>query len=186
VEGWGVDALLAPDVSSRMAPAPASVGIALLRRAGVEPGRPVIGLSLTAVDSDLGDRMMAATVAVMERHPDAQFCFIPMSRHPYVPAHNDLLLAQRLWRARPELRILDGEHHPAATLSAFGELDAAICMRYHSLLFAHRSGARIIPLVYAEKCRRWLEAHDISPVGPTPAAITDALAELLPAARLAS
>jgi polysaccharide pyruvyl transferase WcaK-like protein len=186
VKGWGLDAVLTPDLSSRMAPAPASVGVGLLRQAGIEPGRPVIGLSLTAVDSGLGDRVLAATAAVMERYPEAQFCFIPMSRHPFVPRHNDVLLAQRLRQARPELRILGGDHHPGAILSAFGALDAAICMRYHSLLFARRSGVLMVPVVYAEKCRRWLEAHDIAPVAPTAAAITDALAEVLPAARLAS
>ena len=186
VKGWGLNAVLTPDLSSRMAPAPASVGVGLLGQAGIERGRPVIGLCLTAVDSDLGDRVLAATAAVMERHPDAQFCFIPMSRHPFVPRHNDLLLAQRLRHARPELRILGGDHHPAAILSAFGALDAAICMRYHSLLFARRSDVSMVPVVYAEKSRRWLEAHDIAPVGPTAAAITDALAEVLPAARLAS
>lgn len=186
LEAWGVNADVEPDLSARMVSAPASVGLGLLRDAGIEPDRPVVGLALTAVNDRMAGRAMAAVAAAMERHPGLQFCFIPMSQHPFVSRQNDLLLARRLRRMRPELRILGGNHHPGAILAVFGALDAAVCMRYHSLLFAHRSGVPIIPIPYADKCRRWLAAHHLASTHPTATAIVDALSDLLPAARLAS
>ncbi|MDQ2941697.1 MAG: polysaccharide pyruvyl transferase family protein [Chloroflexota bacterium] len=187
LEGWGVGVVdVEPDLSERMVPAAPSVGVRLLRESGIEPGRPVVGLSLTAVNDRMVGPILATIAVAMERHPGVQFCFIPMSQHPFVSRHNDLVLAQRLRRLRPELRIIEGDRHPAAILAVFGALDIAVCMRYHSLLFAHRCGVPIIPIAYADKCRRWLEAHDMAPMHPTPTAIADALAHLVPAARLAS
>jgi polysaccharide pyruvyl transferase WcaK-like protein len=116
----------------------------------------------------------------MDAMPDAQFCFLPMSRHPVVPAHDDLQLAQRIRRARPRLKILGGNPHPAAILAAYAQLSGIVAMRYHAMLFAERAGIPLVPLVYAEKNQRWLgergmQAPPITSVSVA-AALRDAVA----------
>jgi hypothetical protein len=69
-----------------------------------------------------------------------------MSQHPFVPAHNDLLLGRRLQLRSPRLAILEGSLRPEEVMAVFGSLSAAVCMRYHSLLFAARAGTPIIPV----------------------------------------
>jgi len=62
------------------------------------------------------------------------------------------------------MRVLDGWYHPADVLSLFGHLKAAVCMRYHSLLFADRMKTPVIPVAYAEKCQDWLNAAGVEAV----------------------
>jgi polysaccharide pyruvyl transferase WcaK-like protein len=89
--------------------------------------------------------------------PQVQFCFVPMSQHPKVSHHNDLLLGRRLQADVPRLAVLEAWHHPSDMLALFSHFTVAVCMRYHSLLFAQRAGAAIVPVPYAEKCESWLE-----------------------------
>jgi polysaccharide pyruvyl transferase WcaK-like protein len=175
LEGWGIDASVVEDLSARMPPAAAGVGRALLRAAGADDKRPVVGLCLTAVNEAVATRAAEATVSLMRRHPEIEFCFIPMSQHPWVARHNDLVLARRLQASWPAMRIVEGAHHPSAILSLFGVLDAVVGMRYHSLLFAERTGVPLVPLTYAEKCDAWLAERGLRAVAPTPAALARAL-----------
>jgi polysaccharide pyruvyl transferase WcaK-like protein len=161
LEGWNVHAHLGPDLSAWMPMAPIEAGRRLLRAAGVDTHLPVVGLALAGVRPDLADAALDAVAASMDALPDTQFCFIPMSRHPRVPTHDDLRLARRLQAGRPRLAILEGSHHPADVLSAFEQLSAVISMRYHGMLFAERVGVPLVPLVYAEKNVRWLDEHGL-------------------------
>jgi polysaccharide pyruvyl transferase WcaK-like protein len=156
VREWGVSAHVAPDLSCWMPAAEAGVGRQLLESAGMDLDQPMVGLALTAVRSELADAVAEAACAAMDAMPDAQFCFVPMSRHPVVPGHDDLQLAERIRQARPRLRILGGNPHPAAVLAAYAQLSGMVAMRYHAMLFAERAGIPLVPLVYAEKNRRWL------------------------------
>lgn len=183
---WGIDASIGLDASALMAAAPARVGRALLRGAGVDDKRPVVGLCLTAVDEAVGEPAEAAVLALMRRHPELEFCFVPMSQHPYLEAHNDLVLARRLQALWPSLRIVEGSHHPSAVLSLFGSLDAVVGMRYHSLLFAERAGVPLIPISYAAKCDAWLAERGLRAVPATATALSRALARVLPARSKAS
>ena len=175
LEGWGVRATLGPDLSDWMPMPAAEDGRQLLREAGIDPRFPVVGVALAGVRPHLADAALAAVAKAMVALPDAQFCFIPMSRHPHVAAHDDLRLARRLREARPRLAIVEGDHHPAVVLSAFGQLSAVISMRYHGMLFADRVGVPLVPLVYAEKNVRWLDEHGLAAVPPEPEAVTAAL-----------
>lgn len=186
LRGWGVDAAVGPDLSAWLPPAPPAVGAALLRSAGIDPRRPIVGLSLTAVNPEVARATSDAVTEVMATFPEVQFCFIPMSQHPFVSRHNDLALARRLQARQPRLRVLDGTPHPAQVLSVFGHLEAAVCMRYHSLLFAARAGVPIIPIVYADKCRTWLAERGEAPVEPTAAALADHIRRAVPERRAAS
>lgn len=183
---WGVDAAVGPDLSAWLPAAPSGVGAALLRSAGVDPRRPIVGLSLTALNPDVARATSDALMEVMDEFPEVQFCFIPMSQHPFVSRHNDLALARRLQARQPRLRVLEGTPHPAQVLSVFGHLEAAVCMRYHSLLFAARAGVPIIPIAYADKCRTWLAERGEAPVDPTAAVLADHIRRAVPERRAAS
>ncbi|MEX0626202.1 MAG: polysaccharide pyruvyl transferase family protein [Chloroflexota bacterium] len=186
VREWGFDVVASDDLSAHMPAAPAAIGRGLLRTAGVGEGRKVVGLCLTAVNDAITDRVSAAVLAAMRRHPEMEFCFIPMSQHPYLEGHNDLVLARRLQASWPGLRIVEGAHHPSALLSLFGSLDAVVGMRYHSLLFAERAGVPLVPLSYAAKSDAWLAERRLRAVPATVAGLSRALARILPARSRAS
>ena len=142
----GVRANLAPDLSARMPAAPPVAGRALLRSAGLDPGRQIVGLALTAVNPSLTDAVLDA--ATMDAVPDVEFCFIETAMSAW--RRDDRFLAGRLQRRRSRLAILDTSVHPAQVLSAFGALSAVVAMRYHAMLFAERAGVPLVPVVYAE------------------------------------
>ena len=183
---WGIDAEVTEDLSARMAPTPARIGRSLLRASGLDGREPVIGLCLTAVDEGMGRAAAAAVTDLAAGHPGLQLCFIPMSQHPFVGHHNDLLLARSLQAAVPRLKVVEGSHHPAAILSLFGTLDAVIAMRYHAYLFADRAKVPLVPITYADKCAAWLEERGMLAAEPTADALARALDALLPAERRAS
>jgi polysaccharide pyruvyl transferase WcaK-like protein len=173
----GIDAQVWPDLSALVPSAGRTAGVAALRALGLDPERrPVIGLCLTAVDASLADRVVEAVLGAVDALPGTDFCLIPMSRHPSVPSHDDERLARRLLSARPRLRILPDVEDVSALLGVFEALSGAVCMRYHSLLFAARAGIPIVPIVYAEKCEHWLREHDMLPAQPTAGAILAGLA----------
>ena len=179
LEAWNVRGSQAPDLSYSMPEAPASVGLELLRAAGVDLDRPVVGLALTGVRPELANAALDAVSGAMDEMPNTQFCFIPMSRHPTVATHDDLRLAHRLRDAQPRLAIVKAAAHPAALLSAFGQLSAVVSMRYHGMLFAERAGVPLVPLVYAEKNVRWLDEHGLEAVPAAADPLTAALRQAL-------
>jgi polysaccharide pyruvyl transferase WcaK-like protein len=88
---WGVEAVVGLDLSAWLPAAPAAVGARLLRSAGIDPRRPVIGLALTAVNRDLAEAILEAAAATVAAMPDAVLL------HPGEPAparfgHNDAVL----------------------------------------------------------------------------------------------
>ena len=179
----GIRSEVLPDLSAAIDPAPARRGSELLRRAGVDPKRPVVGLALTAIRSDQTDALEAAVAHCIAELPEVQFCFIPMSQHPFAHAHNDLLLGRRLQRRSPSLAVLDGTLRPEEVMAVFGRLAAAVCMRYHSLLFAERTGTPIVPMPYAPKCEAWIDEHGLRGVSLEPEALASAVQDVVRAGR---
>ncbi|TAL06319.1 MAG: hypothetical protein EPO00_11340 [Chloroflexota bacterium] len=168
----GVDSTIEPDLSARVASAGRAAGDRLLRSVNLDPSRrPVVGLCLTAVNPTLVDRARRAIIATVDARPDLDFCLIPMSRHPFVATHNDEILARDIAAERERIRILIPPDDPSLSLGVFEALSAAVCMRYHSLLFAHRAGIPIVGVAYAEKCLHWLADRGLEPVEPTSEAI---------------
>jgi polysaccharide pyruvyl transferase WcaK-like protein len=182
---WGVNATLEPDLSSAMPGADPNVGRELLRSSGVDMRRPVVGLCLTAVDEGLARNVVESLSAAIDRLAEVEFVFVPMARHPSVPAHDDGVLGRRLADARPRVHLLEQSDDPAAILSAFEWFDAAACMRFHSLVFAERSGVPIVPISYASKCSVWLGERGMTSIEPTVEALSDAISRVLPAERRA-
>ena len=152
----GVEADVVPDLSSLMSAASTATGRAWLATSGVDPERPIVGLALTGVRPELVATVVAACAETIDAFPEADFCFIPMSRHPTVSDHDDLRIGRMLAAMRPRLRVVEERAHPATVLAAYGQLGALVAMRYHGMLFAERMGVPIVPIVYAEKNRRWL------------------------------
>jgi len=185
----GIEAFVAPDLSSLVESAGPVAGRRHLEAAGLHPvRRPVVGLALTAVDPGLSGRVGEAVLAAVDALPDFDFALLPLSRHPFVAAHNDEVLARRLVAAEPRLRIVAPPDDTATLLAIFDALTGAVCMRYHSLLFARRAGIPIVPIAYAEKCQHWLDEHEVAAVEPSPDALIAALRAALepprPSARL--
>jgi len=183
VQRWGVTPSVRPDLSAWMAPASADAGRQLLARAGVDPDRPTVGLALTAVDRRLAEPVLLAASRTIERLPHVQFCFIPMSRHPWVASHDDSRLGAHLAALRPQVHLLEGPMPPDVVLAAFGQLSAVVAMRYHAMLFAERAGTPLVPISYADKTRRWLTEHDRVPVRIDAQAVTHALTQALATSR---
>ncbi len=154
-----------PDLSTLVKAARPAQGRAALRAAGLDPARPIVGLALTALHPGLLQTLGHEVMEMMDGLPAVQFCFIPMSQHPFLATHNDLLLGRILQARLPRLAVIEGLHDPSLALAVFGSLDAAVCMRYHSLLFAARAGTPIVALPYAPKCDVWLAEHDMQPIG---------------------
>lgn len=172
VRSWGIPVEQIPDLSTLMSPAPRARGTETLRSLGLEPGRPTVGLCLTATEPRLREPLMEAVPALIDSLPGTQFCFVPMSQHPRVRHHNDLLLARDLKTRSPRLAVLESWMHPADIVSLFGQFTVAVCMRYHSLLFAERAGAVVIPVQYAEKVESWAKEHGQVPSDLTAEALT--------------
>jgi polysaccharide pyruvyl transferase WcaK-like protein len=179
VSRWGVVASQQPDLSAWMQPATSEAGLRALDQAGLSTDQPIVGLALTAVDPQLGQRAIEAVAAAMDALPDVRFCFVPMSQHPWVAGHNDLLLARRLAALRPELSVLGTPLPPATMLACFGHLAAVVAMRYHAMLFAERAGVPLVPVTYAPKTQRWLATHELAAVEPSAARLTRALKSAL-------
>jgi polysaccharide pyruvyl transferase WcaK-like protein len=183
--GWAIPARQAGDLSTLMPDVEAGIGRHLLRASGVDLDRPVVGLCLTGVDRQLGEQVRQAVASAMHWLPQVEFVFIPMARHPTVPSHDDRVLGRELQQLQPRLHLLQADAHPASILSVFRSLDAAVCMRFHSLLFAERAGTPIIPISYASKCSTWLAEHRMRSVAPTGRAMHAALSDMVPVRRRA-
>lgn len=183
---WGIAAFVAEDLSARLVAAPARIGRQLLRGAGIDERRPVVGLCLTGVNDGLTAAVSDAVADLVERRPELQFCLVPMSQHPFVDAHNDLLLARALQRSCPQLKVVETFQPPAAVLSLFGALDAVVAMRYHAYLFAERAGVPLIPIAYADKSLAWLAERGLQAVEPSGEGLSRALGTWLPVRSKAS
>jgi polysaccharide pyruvyl transferase WcaK-like protein len=180
----GVKAELRPDLATLLEPKPFPASASAMRAFERKPGRPLVGLCLTATDTALGEAMDRAVPEVVSRMPDADFVFIPMSQHPVINSHNDMLMAMAIQESAPRMRILDGYHHPGAVMDAIGRLDAAVCMRFHSMVFAERMGTPIVPVSYAEKTLSWLEERGVQSVEPNAETLTGAIRRALSSRRV--
>ena len=157
----GVTAEVVPDLANYMPSAPESEADDILLAEGVPATRPLVGLALTATGLEDDSQLIETFAALINDTPQATFVFIPMCQHPYVPSHNDLVLADRIAERAPALHIMRTWYGPQQVLAVFGRLDAAICMRYHSLLFAWRQHCATIALPYSPKCDDFIQAHQL-------------------------
>jgi polysaccharide pyruvyl transferase WcaK-like protein len=154
---WGIPSSVGDDLAAALPAAGRDDGRDLLVAAGLDLNRPIVGLCLTSLgDARVRARLEPAVRTLAAELRGVQLALVPMSQHPRVSAHNDLILAERLRVALPRLAIIEGVHHPSTVVAAFGWMSAAICMRYHSLWFASKAGTPVVAVPYAAKCWAWL------------------------------
>jgi polysaccharide pyruvyl transferase WcaK-like protein len=161
VAGLGARAEIVPDMANHMPAASEAEADDLLLAEGVPAARPLVGLALTVTGSDDAARVVETFSALVNEMPEVTFVFTPMCQHPWVESHNDLVLADRIAARAPALRIIRGWYRPQQVMAVFGRLDAAVCMRYHSLLFAWRQNCPIVALPYSPKCDDFIQAHEL-------------------------
>ena len=100
------------------------------------------------------------------------------SRVPF-SEDDDRLLGRWLASRVPRMKVIDAGCHPAVTLAVFELFSAAVCMRYHSFLFADRAGTPIVGVPYAAKCERWMADHGLRAPLPGAAARSRSVNEAL-------
>jgi len=157
----GVQVEQIADLAESMTAADVRVGRDLLRATGILGDKPIVGLCLTGLREEIAGQLVKTVPKLVESRPDVDFCFIPISQHPTNLRHNDTIFARQLQELAPRMKILVGLHHPAAVQAVFSQLSLAICVRFHSYVFAHRAGVPMIGVPYAEKCQGWLDEHSI-------------------------
>lgn len=164
-----------PDLSESMPLAREEAVLSVLDSAGVSPGRPTVGLCLTSVNESVAQFLMSSVPALCEAMPETQFCFVPMSQHPTRDMHNDLNLGRSLQAQCPGLKLVVGVPHPSVIAALFSRFSVAVCVRYHSYLFAERAGTPIVAVPYAEKCRSWLDDRGLQGIETTPESLIEAV-----------
>jgi polysaccharide pyruvyl transferase WcaK-like protein len=179
LEAAGIDCVRIPDLSESMPPASRSAALQLVTSTGLDPRRPIVGLCLTAINDKVHAYLSEAVPRLMLERRDVQFCFMPMSQHPTKPRHNDANPAHWRQLLAPNFRIVEGVHHPSLILALFREFDAAVCVRYHSYLFAERFGTPVIGVPYAEKCHSWLSEHGLRGIDLNSEALIDAVSQAI-------
>jgi polysaccharide pyruvyl transferase CsaB len=134
-----------------------------------EPGGRTHGLEVGVYHRLLAD----AADFVAERF-DANLVFVPMERQDIGHAHRviaEMGTPDRAW-------VLKGTYGPREVLGMMGELDLAIGMRLHFVIFAALAGVPVLALPYAAKVGGFLERLGV----PTPQMVQRAHAGVLLAA----
>ena len=183
LESIGVTAQQIADLSQSMAPAGRSEARAVLTAARLDLERPIVGLCPTEINARVAAYIETAVPALCRALPEVQFCVIPISQHQTNPRHDDAAFGHRLQESTPSLKVLEGVYHPAVVLAVFGELSAAVCVRYHSHLFAERAGVPVISIPYSEKCYGWLEETGVTGIDCEGDSLEKAVVEALDRSR---
>ena len=126
-----------------------------LIREGIARANPLIGFSVrepgaAAPDLDVNHyhALLANAADYFVERLSASILFVPMER-PTDLQHAHAVVSQM---ANPErAHILKGEYTPGQLLSLMTEMEFAVGMRLHFLLFAALAGVPFVPLPYASK-----------------------------------
>lgn len=155
---------LVDDLSFSMHPAPTKRAIEILEKEEVDVSKSIVGISITRINSVLANEVTTMVRNIIKRNGGkSEILFLPMCRHKKSDFENDLLYSEEILQKTDGAKILRGHYHPSEILSIFGVLRSCICMRYHSMLFAHRMGINMIPIPYAEKCSEFLANIETDP-----------------------
>jgi len=163
------------DAALVLGPADPEAGEALLRQAGVNPDRPVIGVSVRPWKpgpQPLEPRL-AEALDQLAREAGAQVVFIPMQQSKDVEAGRAVAACMR----EPAI-VLGGPYTYEDLRAVIARCDLIIGMRYHSLVFAAMSGVPLVGLSYDPKNDAFLRQIGQEAAGSTdrldPAAVVAA------------
>ncbi|WP_031075026.1 polysaccharide pyruvyl transferase family protein [Streptomyces sp. NRRL S-118] len=133
---------------------PGDGGEALLRAEAVPTGLPLVGMSVREpgraaehLDEEGYHQLLANVGDFLVHRLDAHVVFVPMERDDIRHAHavvSHMADADRC-------TVLRGSYRPQEVLDMVKQLDLAIGMRLHFLIFAALAGIPLLPLPYAGK-----------------------------------
>ncbi|MFF9867555.1 polysaccharide pyruvyl transferase family protein [Streptomyces sp. NPDC013953] len=133
---------------------PGDGGEALLRAEAVPAGLPLVGMSVREpgraaehLDEEGYHQLLANVGDFLVHRLDAHVVFVPMERDDIRHAHavvSHMADADRC-------TVLRGAYRPQEVLDMVKQLDLAIGMRLHFLIFAALAGIPLLPLPYAGK-----------------------------------
>ncbi|GGT64485.1 polysaccharide pyruvyl transferase family protein [Streptomyces purpureus] len=133
---------------------PGDSGIELLRAEGVPRGVRLVGMSVREpgraaehLDEEGYHQLLANVGDFLVHRLDAHVVFVPMERDDIRHAHavvSHMIHAERC-------HVLHGSYRPQQVLDIVQQLDLAIGMRLHFLIFAALAGIPLLPLPYAGK-----------------------------------
>jgi polysaccharide pyruvyl transferase CsaB len=167
LEHIGVTAEIAVTADPALLLTPAPVPAGELEFRGIDRERHLVGMSVrepggTTHGLEVGvyHRLLANAADFVAERFDANLIFIPMERQDIGHAHRviaEMGSPDRAW-------VLQGTYGPREVLGLMGELDLAIGMRLHFVIFAALSGVPVVALPYASKVTGFLECLGL----PTP------------------
>jgi polysaccharide pyruvyl transferase CsaB len=152
-----------PALLLEAAPLPADA----LRREGLDHGRRLVGISVrepgpAAPDIDVAHYhglLADAADYVVDRF-DADVVFVPMERKKSDVQQSHAVVAEMNEAQRAT--VLKGEYGAAELLALVGNLDFAIGMRLHFLIFAALQGVPFVALPYASKVSGFLDDLEVA------------------------
>ncbi len=159
------DITVTADPALLLEPALRSSGV--LERQGITRDRQLVGLSVRepggtthGLEEGVYHRLLANAADFVAARFDANVLFVPMESQDVRQAHRviaEMGAPDRAW-------VLKGTYGPREMLALIGELDLAIGMRLHFLIFAAIAGTPVLALPYAAKVTSFLEQLGL----PTP------------------
>jgi polysaccharide pyruvyl transferase CsaB len=133
---------------------PGDRGAALLRAEAVPRGMRLVGMSVREpgraaehLDEEGYHQLLANVGDFLVHRLDAHVVFVSMERGDIRHAHS---VVSRMAQA-DRCTVLHGDHGPQEVLDIVAELDLAVGMRLHFLVFAALAGIPLLPLPYAGK-----------------------------------
>jgi polysaccharide pyruvyl transferase WcaK-like protein len=131
-------------------------------REGLTGDRPLIGVSVRErgpaapdIDEASYHQLLADAADFLVYRYDADLVFVPMERRAFDVQQSHAVLS-RMTRA-DRATVLKGEYGPGELLTIVGQLDFAIGMRLHFLLFAAVQHVPFVALPYSSKVTSFLE-----------------------------
>jgi polysaccharide pyruvyl transferase CsaB len=132
----------------------------VLGRQGITRERQLVGMSVRepggtthGLEEGVYHRLLANAADFVAERFDANVLFVPMESQDVRHAHRviaEMGSPERAW-------VLKGDHGPREMLGLIGELDLAIGMRLHFLIFAALAGIPVLGLPYASKVTSFLD-----------------------------
>ncbi len=163
------------DAALVLGPADRETGEALLRQAGVELDRPLIGVSVRPwkPGPEPMEPRLAEALDKLAREAGARVVFIPMQQPKDVDASRAVTAHMR----EPAV-VLNGAHTYEDLRAVIARCDLVVGLRYHSLVFAAMSGVPLVGLSYDPKNDAFLRQIGMEAAGSTerldPAAVVAA------------
>ncbi|HYG57484.1 MAG TPA: polysaccharide pyruvyl transferase CsaB [Symbiobacteriaceae bacterium] len=152
------------DSALALGPSDPEWGASLLREAGVDPGRPVIGVSVRQWKQGEAPMQppLARALDQLAREAGAQVVFIPMQE----PADIEAATAVSQHMEMPVV-VAQGRYTYAQVMAMIAGCNLLVGMRYHALVFAAMNGVPLVGLSYDPKNDAFLRLIGETAAGTT-------------------